>query len=246
MLKRVVLIAMLAVSGPMIGRNVLAQTNYKIIVNQANPATTLTKAQLSSLFLRKTMTWETGEPALPVDQVESSPLREAFSKDVLGMSPAAVDQAVAAQRGDRPVSVATDREVLAYVRLKPGAIGYVASSTPVDGVRVVSFGGRSGGVSTWQDAIPVGGAVPMPTKTFNVPPTYPQPARETRQEGAVEIEILIGANGTIEDARIVKSVALLDDAALFAVRQWKYAPTVINGKPVAVRTMVRVVFSLRG
>jgi TonB family protein len=246
MLKRVVLSAMLAVSGPMLGQNALAQSGYKIIVNQANPATTLSKAQLSSLFLRKTVTWETGEPALPVDQVESSPLREAFSKDVLGMSPSAADQAIAAQRAERPVSVATDREVLAYVRLKPGAIGYVSSSTPVDGVRVVSFGGRSGGAVTWQDAIPVGGAVPMPAKTFNVPPVYPMAARDARQEGGVEIEVLIGANGTIEDARVVKSVALLDDAALFAVRQWKYAPTVINGKPVAVRTMVKVIFSLRG
>jgi TonB family protein len=178
--------------------------------------------------------------------VESSPLREAFSKDVLGMSASAADQAIAAQRGDRPMSVATDREVLAYVRLKPGAIGYVSSSTPVDGVRVINYGGRSGGSMTWQDAIPIGGAVPMPAKTFNVPPAYPPAARESRQEGTVEIEILINPNGTIEEARVVKSVALLDDAALYAVRQWKYAPTVINGKPVAVRTMVKVIFSLRG
>ena len=106
-----------------------AVTN-KIIVNQANPTTSLSKARVSELFLRKTTTWDDGQPVLPVEQMDASPLRETFSREVLGMSASAAQQA-ASHRGDPPVSVASDREVLAYVRLKPGAIGYISASTPI-------------------------------------------------------------------------------------------------------------------
>src|SRR5687767_10944127 len=65
---------------------------YKIIVNPVNPVTTLSKSQLSSIFLRRTTAWDNGQPVKPVDQAETSPLREAFSREVLGLSPAAAAQ----------------------------------------------------------------------------------------------------------------------------------------------------------
>jgi TonB family protein len=217
---------------------------YKIVVNQTNPTSSLSKTQISNIFLRKQSTWDTGEPVLPVDQVESSPLREAFSKDVLGMSPAAADQTLSSQHVDRPMSVGTDREVLAYVRLKPGAIGYISAATQADGVKVVGFGRSAGGGTTWQDAITAGGAIPMPTKTHHVPPVYPQLARESRTQGDVQLEILINPAGIVEDARVIKPILLLNDAALTAVKQWRFAPTAVNGKAVPVRMLVRVTFEL--
>src|SRR5262249_19091631 len=150
MLKRAVRFAVLALgAGLLVPADARSQSGaYKIVVNQANPTSSLSKTQVLNIFLRKTTTWETGEPVLPVDQVETSPLRETFSKEVLGMSPAVADQALTAQHVERPVSVGTDREVLAYVRLKPGAIGYISAATQADGVKVVSFGRVGGGGTT--------------------------------------------------------------------------------------------------
>jgi TonB family protein len=211
---------------------------YKVVVNPVNPTTSLSKAQLASIFLRKTATWDTGETVLPVDQIETSPLRESFSKDVLSMSPAA-----AAQQAATP-SLATDREVLAYVRLKPGAIGYVSAAVPAEGVKVVSVGrsGAPGGGPL--EPIRVGGSVPAPARLVSVPPVYPPVQRAARVEGTVELDVLIGPTGAVDDASVIKPVNGLTEAAVAAVRQWKYASTIINGVAVPVRMTVKVVFAL--
>lgn len=223
--------------------------SVRIIVNQQNPTTALSKARISELFLRKATTWEDGQPVLPVEQVESSPLRETFYREVLGMSATAAQQA-AAHRGDQPVSVATDREVLAYVRLKPGAIGYVSASTPIQGVKALSIG-RNGEATTTvasREPIRVGssGPVPMPAKIVDVAPEYPASARIARVEGTIELDILVGPTGAVEETRIIKSIPQLNNAAIAAVRQWKYSPTVINGVAVPVRMIVKVAFVLNG
>jgi TonB family protein len=212
---------------------------YKVVVNPVNPTTSLSKAQLASIFLRKTATWETGEIVLPVDQVETSALRETFSRDILSMSPTA-----AAQAAGTP-SVATDREVLAYVRLKPGAIGYVSASIPAEGVKVVNVGGRAGpSVGGPQEPIRVGGSVPAPAKLVNVAPVYPPVLRAARVEGTVELEVLISPVGSVEEALVLKPIPGLSEAAVAAVRQWKFASTIINGVAVPVRMTVKVVFAL--
>ena len=59
------------------------------------------------------------------------------------------------------------------------------------------------------------------------------------------IEATIGADGRVRDTRVLRSVPLLDDAALSAVRQWEYEPTLLNGKPVAVIMTVTVNFRLQ-
>jgi protein TonB len=77
-----------------------------------------------------------------------------------------------------------------------------------------------------------------------VAPVYPATAKMSRQEGAVEIELLIGPTGAVEDTKLMKPVLLFNDAAVDAVRQWKYSPTIINGTAVSVRMLVRVTFAL--
>lgn len=242
-LRALAAVAFLLCAWPVAATRAFAQgsAGYKIIVNPVNPTTSLSKAQISSLFLRRTTTWENGEPVLPIDQVESSPLRETFSRDVLGMSASAAAQQMA---GHGPAaSLATDREVLAYVRLKPGAIGYVSAATPVEGVKVVGSGGAGGERST--EPVKVGGAVAPPAKLVHVQPVYPPAARAQRVEGTVDVEIVISPTGTVEQARVVKGVMFLNDAALHAVRQWKYAPTMVNGVAVSVRMIVKVSFLLQ-
>jgi TonB family protein len=225
-----------------------AQDGYRVIVNPANPTTALTKAQVSSLFLRKTVSWDDGRPAAPVDQTDAA-VREAFARDVLGMSPSTAfsqaQQAAAAGRGEPPVSVASDREVLAFVRLKPGAIGYVSASAPVQGVKVVALG-RAGdrGTETAQEPLSVGASVRPPVKIVDVRPVYPELAKQARAHGMVEIEIVVGSSGDVEQARVIKSVPLLDRAALDAVRKWKYAPTIVNGTAVPVKLSVGLSFAM--
>ncbi|HKY23235.1 MAG TPA: TonB family protein [Vicinamibacterales bacterium] len=230
------------------GPSAQSADSYKIIVNPANPVAALSKSQLSNIFLRKTTTWDSGQPVQPIDQVETSALRELFSKEVLGLPPAtAARQAGAASNGEPLLTVASDREVLAYVRLKPGGVGYVSAAAPTQGLKVLTFG-RSGDIaSTSQgpEAIRVGGAVPMPTRVFSRPPVYPPAAKIAKVEGTVELELLIGATGAVEDVSVVKPAAMLTDAAVSAVRHWKYAPTVVNGTAVPVRMTTQVTFTLR-
>ena len=88
----------------------------------------------------------------------------------------------------------------------------------------------------------VGGNVKSPVKIRDVKPTYPPEAQAARVEGVVIVEILIDTDGEVVDARILRKIPLLDDAALDAVRQWRFAPTIVDGEPRAVLMTVTVNF----
>ena len=91
----------------------------------------------------------------------------------------------------------------------------------------------------------VGGEIEPPTKTKDVRPQYPPIAQSARVQGVVIVEATIGPSGTVQDARVLQSIPLLDAAALAAVRQWEFTPTVLNGVPVPVIMDVTVNFALR-
>ena len=90
-----------------------------------------------------------------------------------------------------------------------------------------------------------GGHVKRPAKIKDVRPTYPQIALTNRVEGLVMIEAIIGTDGSVKEARVIKSVPLLDHAAVDAVMQWKFTPTLLNGVPVPVIMTVTVNFTLQ-
>ena len=79
-----------------------------------------------------------------------------------------------------------------------------------------------------------------------VSPQYPAIARTARIEGTVILQATIARDGTIQNLRVVSGPPLLQQAALDAVRSWRYKPYVLNGEPVAVETTVNVVFHLGG
>lgn len=91
----------------------------------------------------------------------------------------------------------------------------------------------------------VGGPVGPPKKLVHVAPAYPPAALDAGIEGVVIIEVTIDPAGAVSDARVLRSVPELDDAALEAVRQWKYSPTLLNGAPVPVIATVTIDFSQR-
>jgi protein TonB len=82
-----------------------------------------------------------------------------------------------------------------------------------------------------------------PIKMKDVPPVYPAVARSARVSGDVVIEATVDEEGKVADARVVKSVPLLDQAALDAVRQWEYRPSLLNGVPTPVVVTVTVRFT---
>jgi len=95
-----------------------------------------------------------------------------------------------------------------------------------------------------QVAVRVGGQIKTPRKIKNVEPVYPALARQARVQGVVILECTISPSGKVTDVRILRSIPLLDEAALDAVRQWTYTPTLLNGIPVPVIMTVTVTFNL--
>ena len=79
-----------------------------------------------------------------------------------------------------------------------------------------------------------------------VEPVYPQLARNTRVQGQVVLTAIISKDGTIQDLRVLSGHPMLVQAALDAVRQWRYKPYLLNGEPVEVETTVTVIFNLTG
>jgi protein TonB len=84
-----------------------------------------------------------------------------------------------------------------------------------------------------------------PVKIRDVSPVYPSLAIASHVEGVVVIEAVIGPTGNIVEARVLRSKPLLDEAALAAVRQWRYTPTLLGGVPMSVILTVTVTFALK-
>jgi protein TonB len=80
----------------------------------------------------------------------------------------------------------------------------------------------------------------------NVKPPYPPLARQARIQGTVVLQAVIGKDGTIQNLRIVSGHPMLAQAALDAVKQWRYKPYYLNGEPVDVDTTINVNFTLSG
>ena len=79
-----------------------------------------------------------------------------------------------------------------------------------------------------------------------VEPQYPAIAIQTRTEGTVRLHAIIGRDGSITSLDVLSGHPFLVKAALDAVRQWHYRPTMLNGAPVEVETSITVIFRLRG
>jgi protein TonB len=91
----------------------------------------------------------------------------------------------------------------------------------------------------------VGGAVRPPKKLVDVKPEYPEDARTAKIEGVVILGIVIGEDGSVLDTTVLRSIPALDQAAVDAVSQWVFEPTLLNGEPVEIEMSVTVNFTLQ-
>ena len=96
-----------------------------------------------------------------------------------------------------------------------------------------------------QVPIRVGGGIRPPTKVKDVRPEYPPLAQSAKVTGVVILETTIDANGRVRSAKVLRSIPLLDQAALDAVYQWEFMPTLLNGVPTPVIMTVTVNFTLQ-
>ena len=84
------------------------------------------------------------------------------------------------------------------------------------------------------EPVRVAGNVPQPRKTWNVIPEYPRLARLRGTQGTVILEVTVDRQGAVSNVSVLRSPENLGEAAVEAVRQWRYAPTILNGTPVSV------------
>jgi len=126
------------------------------------------------------------------------------------------------------------------------------------GVPGGQYGGVLGGLVNVSATIPLpppkegpkrvhlGGQLEEAKLVHYVAPFYPPLARHAAIVGTVLLHAVISGDGTVRELRAVSGDPLLIQAALDAVRQWRYQPTLLNGEPYEVDTMISVVFSLGG
>jgi len=116
-----------------------------------------------------------------------------------------------------------------------GVIGGIISSTPMAVPKVAA-----------PQRIRVSQGVTQGLLIRKVTPPYPPLARQARIQGSVVLQAVISKEGSIQGLKVQSGPPLLVQAAIDAVKQWKYKPYILNGEPVEVDTQVTVTFSLGG
>jgi ABC-type phosphate transport system substrate-binding protein len=135
-------VALLAVA-PMVGRPApAAAQEFAVVVNSGNPVSSLTRQQVTDIFMRRLTDWPSGHGAIhPVDLPAVSPIRDAFSRAIHGRPGSAVasywGQQLFSGRGVPPPQRPTERAVLEFVRGDALAIGYVSAGAVSPDVKVV-------------------------------------------------------------------------------------------------------------
>ena len=180
--------------------------------------------------------WETPIPTQVVSNGEYMPPPQTQQQKEVE---APTDANPAAAPVEAPAEIKPEAIVIRNVGISEGVIGGV-------------LGGAAGGLLEAPPPPPpppppvrVGGQIKAPVRVKNVNPVYPSIAQSARVQGVVIIEATIGPDGRVTDTKVLRSIPLLDAAAVDAVKQWTYTPTLLNGVPVPVIMTVTVNFTLK-
>lgn len=144
------------------------------------------------------------------------------------------------------------KKVIETAQPDAGAMGGVVGGVPggsADGVLGGIIGGAPGGLPPPPkptEPMRVGGNVMAARITNEVKPIYPQIAKMAHVQGTVVLHAIIAEDGTIQQLTVISGHPLLRQAALDAVKQWRYQPTTLNGQPTKVDTTIDVVFDMSG
>lgn len=120
----------------------VAAQSYVLIANESVTESSLSKDDVSSIFLKTKSKWGDGSAITPVDQSARAVVREAFSQEVHGRGVGAIrshwQQAAFSGAGTAPIERGNDTDVVAFVKSNPGAVGYVSADAAIDGVKVIA------------------------------------------------------------------------------------------------------------
>jgi periplasmic protein TonB len=192
------------------------------------------------------MAWAPARVVQPVDIPLPTPVRTrraqtADSTSVSTARPLIVEAAPVEPPAG--ISAETGREAIAF--------------TTIESVNAIEQGGRGTmdgiGIAEKAPTVPPTPAGPVrlhrgiqaPRKIVDVAPVYPMLARQTRTAGIVVLDVIIDERGNVTSARVLKSVALLDQAAVDAVQRWKFSPARLNGEAIPIVMTVTVSFQLQ-
>jgi len=124
-------------------RPVQAGPSYRLVVNRGNPLASVSRRDVSAMFLGKMTTWRFGTKVAPVDQSATSGVRGAFTREVYGTGVDAVvnywRDAITSGRGMPPPVKNNDEQVAEFVRNNSGAIGYVSGQNPLRDLKAVAL-----------------------------------------------------------------------------------------------------------
>jgi periplasmic protein TonB len=206
---------------------------------------TINLKQLESTFLVAPPPPPPPPPAPTAVVVRAAPVRRVFENAGKLIAPIVI-----------PKSVADIKEAPLPPDMNAGGVAGGVPGGVAGGSMGGVIGGVIGGINT---AVPmvllapkekprapirVGGRVKEPRLISRVDPVYPPLARQTHVQGTVLIEAVLDEQGNVVEAKVASGPPLLIQAALDAVRKWKYEPTYLNDQPVAVQLNVTVMFTL--
>ena len=207
----------------------------------------------------------------PLYFTETMPKREIVTKLYLQAPPAAGSTATTIQA---PASTFTPKSISIpnpLHKTQEAPPTSAPSPTPVSTISGV-VGGVPGGVvggipdgvlsevmgSTRSVPVPAKAPDPTPVKRvrvpariaeanliYDVPPKYPSEAGQARIEGTVVLVAVIGRDGSVQDVRVESGLPMLAQAAINAVKQWRYKPYMMNGEPVEVDSRITINFALK-
>jgi protein TonB len=151
------------------------------------------------------------------------------------------------------------RKSLGKVRLAKPKVGHSANS-PASGEMAPALDAGNEALSNGQNPlsanlvtsseqpaapVPVGGDVTPARMLSSVPPVYPALAKNQHISGDVRVDALIDARGRVTTMKVISGPSLLHQAAMDALRQWKYQPATLDGKPASMHLTVTIQFRLQ-
>jgi len=200
--------------------------DVKVVANPSVKTDFVTVGELRSIFLAETNTLRDGSYVEPVFEREGA-AHETFIREFLKQTNASLrshyGELVFTGKASMPKSFNSDAEVVAYVSMTRGGIGYVSASASTEGVKVL-------------DVIFEGGKSERKLIT-RVEPDYPEILRQMRIGGTVRLELMISPQGNVEAVKLLGGSPILGEAAMKAVKRWVYAPG-----PFTTTTQVTIPF----
>ncbi|MBZ5680415.1 MAG: energy transducer TonB [Acidobacteriia bacterium] len=183
----------------------------KIVANPSVRADSITAAELRSVFLAEKRSLRDGSHVEPV-LAKSGMAHEAFLKRYIGKSDDVLQThyrtLVFTGTGLMPKVLASDAEIIHYVGKTKGAIGYVDSDLPVEGVKILTI--LQAGANTERRLI------------TRVEPEYPDTLQRLRIGGTVRLSVTVSPKGSVDSVQVLGGNPILSESALKAVKQWVY------------------------